>query len=82
MNRKVSIRFYKDREVRALWDEDNHKWWFSVVDMVGVVNEQDDYTKNRNYWKYLKTKQKAVNNELVSVTNQLKLVAPTVKRYS
>ena len=64
---KISIRFYNDREVRAVWDEDNSKWWFSVLDIVGVLNGQDDYQKNRNYWKYLKTKLKKENNELVSV---------------
>ncbi|MCD8094408.1 MAG: Fic family protein [Bacteroides sp.] len=77
---KISIRFYNDREVRAVWDEDNSKWWFSVLDIVGVLNDQDDYQKNRNYWKYLKTKLKKGNNELVSVTNQLKLSAPDGKR--
>ena len=77
---KISIRFYNDREVRAVWDEDNSKWWFSVLDIVGVLNGQDDYQKNRNYWKYLKTKLKKENNELASVTNQLKLSAPDGKR--
>lgn len=56
MDRKLSIRFYKDREVRAVWDGELNKWWFSVLDIIGVLNEQDDYSKNRNYWKYLKTK--------------------------
>lgn len=50
-------------------------WWFSVLDVVGVQNDQDDYAKNRNYWKYLKTKLKKAECELVSVTNQLKLLA-------
>ena len=77
---KISIRFYNDREVRAVWDEENSKWWFSVLDIVGVLNDQDDYQKNRNYWKYLKTKLKKENNELVSATNQLKLSAPDGKR--
>lgn len=56
------------------------QWWYSVLDVVGVLNDQDDYTKNRNYWKYLKTKLKKEGNELVSVTNQLKLLAPDGKR--
>lgn len=77
---KISIRFYNDREVRAVWDEENSQWWFSVLDVVGVLNDQDDYQKNRNYWKYLKTKLKKENNELVSATNQLKLSAPDGKR--
>lgn len=76
---KVSIRFYNDREVRAIWDKECSKWWFSVLDIVGVLNDQDDYTKNRNYWKYLKTKLKNEDNKLVSATNQLKLIAPDGK---
>lgn len=80
MSSKISIRFFDDREVRAIWDEEQAKWWFSVLDIVGVLNAQDDYTKNRNYWKYLKTKLKREQNEVVSVTNQLKLTAPDGKR--
>jgi cell filamentation protein len=79
---KQSIRFYKDYEVRAIWDEENSKWWFSVLDIVGAMNEQDDYQKNRNYWKYLKTKLKKEGNELVSGTNQLKLTASDGKKYN
>lgn len=77
---KISIRFFNDREVRAIWDETDSKWWFSVLDIVGVLNAQDDYTKNRNYWKYLKNKLKNEGREVVSVTNKLKLLAPDGKR--
>lgn len=80
-NTKISIRFFDDREVRAVWDEENAKWWFSVLDIVGVLNEENDYTKTRNYWKYLKTKLKKENNQLVSDTNQLKLLAADGKNY-
>ena len=78
---KISIRFYKDRKVRAVWDEDQNQWWFSVLDIVGAVNEQDDHEKNRNYWKYLKAKLKKENSELVSATTQLKLTASDGKKY-
>ena len=77
---KISIRFFDDREVRAVWDEAGMKWWFSVLDIVGVLNAQDNYAKNRNYWKYLKTKLRNEGNEVVSVTNHLKLLAPDGKR--
>ena len=60
---KKSIRFFNDREVRAVWDEEHSKWWFSVLDIIAAINEQDDYQKTRNYWKYLKTKLKKENNE-------------------
>ncbi len=80
-NTKISIRFFDDREVRALWDEQNTKWWFSVLDIVAVLTDQNDYTKTRNYWKYLKAKLKKEKNELVSATTQLKLLANDGKRY-
>ena len=76
---KKSIRFFNDREVRAVWDEEHSKWWFSVLDIIAAINEQDDYQKTRNYWKYLKTKLKKEKNELVSTTNQFKLQAPDGK---
>lgn len=78
---KISIRFFNDREVRALWDEQNAKWWFSVLDIVAVLTDQDDYAKTRNYWKYLKAKLKKENNELVSATTQLKITAADGKKY-
>lgn len=78
---KISIRFYKDHKVRAVWDEANNQWWFSELDIVGAINGQDDHEKNRNYWKYLKAKFKQEKrNEVVSVTTQLRLVAPDGKK--
>ena len=82
MSEKISIRFFDDREVRAVWDTEQSKWWFSVLDIVGVLNAQDDYNKNRNYWKYLKNKLRKNGNQLVSDTNQLKLPAPDGKKYN
>ncbi len=82
MSAKISIRFFDDREVRAVWDETNAKWWFSVLDIVAVLTNQDDYTKTRNYWKYLKAKLKKEGSQLVSATTQLKLTAADGKRYN
>ena len=78
---KISIRFFDDKEVRAVWDDEKSKWWFSVFDIIGVLRGEEDYTKNRNYWKYLKAKLKKENNELVSTTNQLKQIAADGKKY-
>ena len=77
---KISIRFFNDREVRAAWDETTSQWFFAAVDIVAVLNEQSDYTRNRNYWKYLKNKLKQENPQLVSAANQLKLTAPDGKK--
>ena len=77
---KISIRFYKDHKVRAVWDDEQNLWWFSVLDIVGAINQQDDHEKNRNYWKYLKAKLKKEQSEVVSDTTQLKLTAPDGKK--
>lgn len=69
-------------EVRAIWSEDEQKCFYSVLDIIDAFNMQDDYEKNRNYWKYLKTKLKKENSELVSATNQLKLKTADGKRYN
>ena len=58
----------------------NKQWWFSVLDIVGAINGQDDHEKNRNYWKYLKAKLKKEQSEVVSATTQLKLTASDGKK--
>ncbi len=78
---KVSIRFFNDREVRAVWDEAGAKWWFSVVDIVGILNEEQDYTKAGNYWRWLKRKLIKEKIQFVSGTHRLKLIAADGKKY-
>ena len=53
---KVSIRFYNDREVRAIWSDSENKWYFSATDIVRAINDEPDYTKAGNYWRWLKRK--------------------------
>ena len=77
---KKSIRFFNDREVRAVWDEEHSKWWFSATDIVRAINDEDDYKKCRNYWKYLKGKFVKDGIQLVSVTNHFKFQAPDGKQ--
>ena len=75
MNHKISIRFFNNREVRAIWDENDSKWYFQVIDIVSILNEQDDYTKANNYWRWLKRKLKQENPQLVSATHGFKVRA-------
>lgn len=77
---KVSIRFFNDREVRAIWDDENTQWWFNVIDIVAILNEQNDYTKANNYWRWLKRKLKSENHQLVSATHGFKFVAADGKK--
>ena len=75
MTRKISIRFFNDREVRAVWDDDQAKWYFHVIDIVAILNEQPDYTRAGNYWRWLKRKLKRENPQLVSAAHGFKFRA-------
>ncbi|WP_322994361.1 BRO family protein [Castellaniella sp.] len=75
------IKLFDTQQVRAEWDADHEKWWFSVVDIIAILTDQPDHKKVRNYWKWLKNKLVAEGSQLVSTTHQLKLVAADGKRY-
>lgn len=77
---KKSIRFFNDREVRAVWDEENNCWWFSATDVVRAINDEPDYTKAGNYWRWLKRKLKQEGVQLVSPTHGFKFEAPDGKQ--
>ena len=76
---KKSIRFFNDREVRAVWDDAQNCWWFSATDIVRAINNEPDYTKAGNYWRWLKKKLKQKDVELVSATHGFKFEAPDGK---
>ena len=77
---KKSIRFFNDRGVRAVWDEEQNKWWFSATDIVRAINNENDYTKAGNYWRWLKKKLTSQGVQLVSVTHDFKFEAPDGKQ--
>ena len=76
---KISIRFYNDREVRAVWDEEKSKWWFSAVDIVAAIT---DSPNPRKYWSVLKTRLKKAGDKLTTTCSQLKLTAADGKKYA
>ena len=75
---KISIRFFDDKEVRAVWDDEKSKWWFSVVDIIGVLTDSKD---PRKYWSVLKTRLKQKSSELTTKCSQLKLKSNDGKYY-
>ncbi|MDR2188393.1 MAG: hypothetical protein LBE62_10120 [Azonexus sp.] len=75
------VKLFESHQVRAEWDEDKEKWWFSVLDIIAILTDQSDYQKVRNYWKWLKKKLTDEGSQLVSATNQLKLRAADGKLY-
>ena len=76
---KISIRFYKDREVRAIWDEDKSQWYFSIVDIVAAITESP---RPRVYWGTVKNRQKEEHCQLYSKCIQLKLTSADGKKYA
>lgn len=76
---KISIRFYNDREVRAVWSEEQKEWFFAIVDIVAAITLSE---APRKYWSVLKTRLKRQGNELATNCSQLKLLAADGKRYN
>ena len=79
MSIKQSIRFYNDREVRAVWNEEQNKWYFSIVDIVAAITNSP---RPRVYWGTVKNRQKETHAELYSKCIQLKLMSADGKRYA
>ena len=80
MANKKSIRFFKDREVRAVWSDAESKWYFSATDVVRAINNEFDYVKAGNYWRWLKKKLNVDGIQLVSDTHDFKFQAPDGKQ--
>ncbi len=78
MTKKETIKLFNEQRVRAVWDDNEEKWYFSIVDVVGVLTES---ATPRNYWKVLKSRLKKEGNESVTNCNQLKLLASDGKKY-
>ncbi len=74
------LQLFEEQAIRTAWDEENEEWYFSIVDIVGILTEQADYDGARNYWKVTKHRMIKEGNELVTNCNQLKLKAADGKR--
>ena len=74
MTRKESLQLFEDQKVRTVWDDEQEKWYFAIVDVVGILTD-NDYQGARNYWKVLKNRLIKEGNETVTNCNQLKLRA-------
>ena len=81
MGTKEAIKLFEEKRVRTAWDDEQEKWYFSIVDVVGVLTDQPDLDHARNYWKVLKHRLKKEGFESVTNCNQLKFQASDGKRY-
>lgn len=75
MIQQDAIQLFGDRKVRTVWDDQQEQWYFSVVDVVGVLTDSADYQTARNYWKVLKNRLLKEGNQTVTNCNQLKMPA-------
>ena len=75
MTKKQALQLFEQRKVRTVWDDEKEKWYFSIVDVCGILTDQPDYDHARNYWKVLKHRLVKEGNETVTNCNQLKLQA-------
>lgn len=76
--KNTAIKLFEQKQVRSIWDEDKEKWYFSIVDVIGVLT---DSVNANNYWKVLKSRLKKEGSELVTNCNQLKLQSSDGKFY-
>jgi len=78
MNKETAIKLFESKRIRSVWDDDEEKWYFSIVDVVGVLT---DSPNPNNYWKVLKHRLTKEGSELVTNCNQLKLQSSDGKFY-
>ena len=74
------IQLFEDKKIRTAWDEEKEEWYFSVVDVVGILTEQPNHQGARNYWKVLKKRLNDEGNQTVTNCNQLKMTAADGKK--
>ena len=74
------VQLFENQTIRTAWDEENEEWYFSIVDVVGVLTEQPDTDGARNYWKVTKNRLKKEGSQLVTNCNQLKMLSQDGKR--
>lgn len=77
--KKNEIRLFEEKQVRGVWDEENQKWWFSVVDICNILTEQPTQRGATFYWGKLKQRLKEEGSEVLTNCQQLKLLAPDGK---
>lgn len=80
MTKQESIKLFEEKKVRTVWDDEQEKWYFSVVDVVGVLTESKDFQTSRKYWNKLKERLKIEGFEPVTNCHQLKLQAADGKK--
>ena len=82
MPNEENLQLFEDQAIRTAWNEEEEEWYFSIVDVVGVLTEQPDTRHAAKYWSVLKTRLKKEGSELTTNCSQLKMRAADGKRYN
>ncbi len=80
MNKDTALKLFESKKIRSVWDDENEKWYFSIVDVVSILTDQPHHQGARNYWKVLKNRLLKEGNETVTNCNRLKLEAEDGKQ--
>ena len=67
-----NIKLFEQKQIRSQWNEEEEKWYFSIVDIISTLTEQPTFQGARNYWKVLKSRLLKEGNETVTNCNQLR----------
>jgi hypothetical protein len=78
MTKDTAIKLFNHKQIHTHWDDEQEKWYFSIVDVVGVLTES---VNSNNYWKVLKSRLKKEGSQLVTICNQLKMISSDGKYY-
>ena len=75
MSKATAIKLFEQKQVRSIWNEEDQKWYFSIVNVIAILTDQSDFQKARKYWNKLKERLLAEGNETVTNSHQLKMLA-------
>jgi hypothetical protein len=78
MTKDTAIKLFNDKQIRTIWDDEKEKWYFSIVDVVGVLTESPN---PRKYWSVLKSRLKKEGSQLATNCSQLKMLSSDGKYY-
>jgi len=78
---KNKLKIFEEKKVRSVWSEEKQKWFFSVIDIIAILTNQDDYKKAKSYWSTLKERLIKEGGELVTICDQLKMMSADGKFY-
>ena len=80
MSEQDKIQLFENQPIRAAWDSEQEEWYFSIVDVVGVLTDSSNYNTGRKYWNKLKQRLKEEGSQLVTNCHQLKMTAADGKK--